>query len=265
MRHRLTVALIWLVVASSAYSSEMEVLYQTEKAMVVRDKDYGPNIGVLASKAGLILIDPTTEEARLPNLNGLLARHFQAKRKYLLNTHKHSDHTGGNEFFQQQGFVLIDTFERLEELGVIEYSEAVSHTAHDRVFFHPASNILFTGDVYTSNWHPTFYAGGLTGFNKAIDMLLSFGDKDTLIVPGHGKPTTKRELEQHRVDTIAWVERVKQLAQKGMTVEQIKQDSRIQALLSQFNLEQRKPFLPQRALTRFVERTLTVITHAEEG
>ncbi|MCG9759230.1 MBL fold metallo-hydrolase [Pseudoalteromonas sp. Isolate6] len=265
MRFIMAFILLGLIVAQPAYSGEFEVLYQSDTAKVVRDKSYGTSIGIFATKRGVVIIDPTVEDTDLPKLNDLIQNSFQSEKKYLLNTHRHSDHTGGNAFFQQQGFTLIDSLQGLKELGVIKHTQAVSHTANDNILYHPTSNILFTGDIYTTNWHPTFYAGGLTGFNKAVDLILSIGDQNTLIVPGHGKPTSKRELEQHRIQTFALVGRVKILNQAGKSVEQIKNDEEIKRLLAQFNLEGRQPFLPERALTRFIERTIGVLAYYPEN
>ncbi|MBU2179188.1 MAG: MBL fold metallo-hydrolase, partial [Gammaproteobacteria bacterium] len=107
--------------------------------------------------------------------------------------------------------------------------------------------------------HPTFYAGGLTGFNNAIESILKLGDDESIIVPGHGKPTKKNEMREFRKNTFDWVSRVRKLNNDGMTVGEINNDAQIQRILSKFNVASKDNFIPEKAVLRFIERTLAVI------
>lgn len=121
-----------------------------------------------------------------------------------------------------------------------------------------SSNIIFVGDIYDTSWHPTFYAGGLAGFVSAIEAILAVSDEKTLIIPGHGEHTGKLELQRYKENTLLWVERVKELNKAGKSVAQMIQDDQLNKILCTFN-QNSSAELPERAVERFIERTLQVL------
>jgi len=217
---------------------------------------YGTNIGVFKTAEGLVLIDPMPGEDQLVQLEQQIKSLLGAPVQFILNTHAHADHQGGNSYFVQKGAVLLAD---RSHLAGFQSASAASHTTLDTVFYHKASNSIFVGDIYDRSWHPTFYAGGLAGFHQAINAILALGDNQSLIVPGHGKPGSKAELRQFQLHTTAWVARVQQLSRAGKTVDDIKNDAEIKRILQQFNPEPTADFVPEQALVRFIERTLTLI------
>lgn len=221
---------------------------------------YGTNIGVFKTADGLVLIDPMPGKAQLAQLEQQVHSLLGVPVKFILNTHAHSDHYGGNRYFVQKGAVLLADSSRLAEFQSVI---AASHSTLDAVFYHQASNSIFVGDIFDSSWHPTFYAGGLAGFHHAITAILALGDNHSLIVPGHGRPTGKAELRKFQLNTSAWVARVKQLHHAGKTVDDIKNDEEVKRILQQFNPEATVDFVPEQALVRFIERTLTLINKAQ--
>ena len=257
MRYLVVLLLAWAA-TPAAYGAGVEVLHKTDVVTVLRYDDYQTNIGIIRTKQGTILIDPAATSTYLTALGKQVKQNSQPGQKWLLNTHSHSDHSGGNDYFQRLGYQLLNSRQQLNGLNDIRHISLISHSQSDRIFYHRDSNILFSGDIYTSNWHPTFYAGGLVGFKQAVEQILTLANAETLIVPGHGKPTGVTELKQHYRDTENWVAKVKALQQRGMSVAEISQDPEIARLLNQFNGEKRSPFLPQKAVTRFIERTLAM-------
>lgn len=217
---------------------------------------YGTNIGVFKTAKGVVLLDPMPGDDQLAALEQQVVELVGAPVAFILNTHDHSDHSGGNAYFIKKGGVLI-----ADSMPFAEFQSllASSHTALDKVFHHKKSNSIFVGDIYDSSWHPTFYAGGLSGFNKAIDAILTLGDDNSLIIPGHGKPKGKAELRAFQRNTVAWVARVKTLNSAGKTAAEIKDDAQIKLMLEKFNPDNNKNFIPDKALIRFIERTLVVI------
>jgi len=145
------------------------------------------------------------------------------------------------------------------QLSEIVHIAVKSHSALDHIFYHQPSNSIFVGDIYDSSWHPTFYAGGIRGFRHAIDAALKLGNEDSLIVPGHGKPTGKAELRLYQQHTLDWVARVRQLKNDGITLHDMKNDGQLQAILVKFNQAHKADFIPEKALVRFIERTVAVI------
>ncbi|WP_444945860.1 hypothetical protein ACJJIP_20045 [Microbulbifer sp. VTAC004] len=76
-----------------------------------------------------------------------------------------------------------------------------SHSAIDNIYYLKESNSIFVGDVFDTSWHPVFYSGGIKGFNEAIDAILNLGDEQSLIIPGHGVPSSKLSLFEFRKNT----------------------------------------------------------------
>lgn len=239
-----------------ANSESISVTKLSEDAFILKSIDYGTNIGLLRTKEGIVLVDPMPGEENLDALNKLINNLVGESVKFILNTHEHSDHSGGNDYFiRNGGLLLYDT----ANLTGIKDSVAISHSPMDKVFFHKKSNSIFVGDIYDTSWHPTFYAGGVTGFSNAIEGILKLGNDESLIVPGHGKPTGKAELRLFKQNTLNWVVRVRKLKDDGMTVNEIKNDTQIKVILGKFNVENKADFVPEKALVRFIERTLAVI------
>lgn len=241
---------------SLANSEDILVTELSKKAFILKSIDYGTNIGLLKTAKGIVLVDPMPGSENLDALNNAAKDLVGEPVKFILNTHEHSDHSGGNAFFTEKGSILLDDAANFTEIhGLV----ANSHTPQDKVFFHKQSNSIFVGDIYDTSWHPTFYAGGLSGFNNAIEAILKLGNDESIIVPGHGKPTSKAELRAFRKNTLDWASRVKKLKNDGMSAIEIKNDAQIKIILGKFNVENRTDFIPENALVRFIERTLAVI------
>lgn len=228
----------------------------SEDAFVLKFVDYETNIGLFKTAKGVVLIDPMPGSENLDALDKAVKDLAGEPAKFILNTHGHSDHTGGNAYLVEKGSTLLDGAADLTE--ILE-STAMSHTSEDRIFFHEKSNSIFVGDIYDTSWHPTFYAGGLSGFGSAIEEILMLGNDESIIVPGHGKPTSKAELRALMENTLAWASRIKELKADGMTVADIMNDVQAKVILEKFNLENKQDFIPKNARLRFIERTLSVI------
>ncbi|WP_105170000.1 MBL fold metallo-hydrolase [Pseudoalteromonas sp. T1lg23B] len=256
MRVKLLLVAVFYSACALCGTANFQVTSVSNSAFIITEKDYGTNIGLIKTKAGVVAIDPMPGEKNLDKLYQVIQQHSKAPVRYVLNTHQHGDHIGGNAYFVERGSKVVATVSDLPE--IIEF-ELKSHTSKDKVFYHRESNSVFVGDIYDTSWHPTFYAGGLSGFNQAIEKILSIGDEDSLIIPGHGKPTSKVELRQFRKNTIAWVDKIKVLKGKGMSVEEITNEDSIKTLLHNFNIANKQDFIPENAFKRFIERTFTVI------
>lgn len=248
------IALIYPALSFAA-ASDISVTKRSADAYILTPA-YATNIGLFNTAKGVVLIDPMPGENQLDTLNALVKSIFAKPVSYILNTHAHSDHSGGNAYFIAAGSEFIQSADAVAEIDMVTVK---SHTADDAIFVHTPSNTIFVGDIYTTNWHPTFYAGGVAGFVAAVDAILNVGDEHSLIVPGHGVPSDKQQLKLFRQNTLQWVAQVKVLSEQGLTVGEIKDHVEIQRILRKFNPENDADFIPQPAIERFIERTLTVI------
>lgn len=239
--------------------AEISVTRLSDEAYLLKSTNYNTNIALLKTSKGVVLIDPMPGKDNLSALNQAIHSIYHSSPVYLLNTHEHEDHTGGNSYFEKAGAVLLKS---AVELPDIKRLEVKSHSGSDSIFFHSKSNTIFVGDIYDTYWHPTFYAGGIAGFVSAVDTILTLGDENSLIVPGHGKPTGKVGLRAFKQNTLDWVSKVKELKDSGMTLSALQQNEQLNSIFQRFNLEGRAIFVTENAFSRFIERTLTAIENA---
>ena len=192
----------------------------------------------------------------------------------LAETAEQKDATQQTGAAQQKGAAL----KSVADLPGIQTFVLPSHSKTDRIFYHSASNSLFVGDIVDTSWHPTFYAGGIAGFTKALTQILTLADDQTLIIPGHGAPISRQALVEYRDNTMAWLARVRALRQQGYSLAQMQADPALAELLQRFrpvaensgqaqhsqHLQQSAAvFIPDKAFSRFIERTLQALEQAE--
>ena len=260
------------VIFAKLKDKQFEINKYSDSTFVLVGKGYGTNVGVIASTEGLLLIDPMPGEEFFDGLHLLIKGISNKPISYVVNTHNHEDHTGGNEYFKNNGAVIISQNDLIlksdsdNEMLIfpksfgLEVIKVESHTNQDKMYFHAESNVLFVGDVFDNSWHPTFYAAGIDGLTKAIGIILAVGNNDTLIVPGHGAPANKEVVKSYYENTLVWLDRVSELYKDEMTVDKIMEDKQINEILQRFNTEQRKEFIPPIAFRRFIERTITIVS-----
>jgi len=210
----------------------------------------GGNIGVSAGDDGILIIDdqfaPLAEkiEAALKNLNF-------GKLMFVLNTHHHGDHTGGNTAFGSKGAMIVAqsnvrirltsdlklakdaypvvTFDQSaavhfngEEIKLIHYGPG--HTDGDSIIYFTKANVVHMGDQFVGGFpFVDFSSGGnVSGYIKTIATVLEKIPTDAKIIPGHGKLSTVEDLKKYHAmlnETVAFVQ--KQIAD-GKTLEDIK-------------------------------------------
>jgi glyoxylase-like metal-dependent hydrolase (beta-lactamase superfamily II) len=219
----------------------------------------GGNIGVSAGADGVYLIDD--QYAPLSEKIMAAVKAISDKPvKYVINTHWHGDHTGGNENFGKAGATIIAheaVRARMEKGGelaafkmvvppaaagalpVITFSDKAAlhlngetshlihvdpaHTDGDTIIHWPAANIIHTGDTFVNGFFPfvDISSGGrLDGIIKSADMVLALADDKTKIIPGHGPLATKADLARFRAMLATVRERVTAAKAAGKTAEE---------------------------------------------
>jgi glyoxylase-like metal-dependent hydrolase (beta-lactamase superfamily II) len=220
----------------------------------------GGNIGVSYGADGTILIDdqyaPLTTKVQAA-VSALGAQPV----KFLINTHWHGDHSGGNENLGKAGAVIMahdnvrvrmasDQQTRFGEvkaspkvaLPVVTYSEglklhlngeevrviavAPAHTDGDSVIHWTKSNVIHMGDLFMLQISFPFVdrgsGGDVRGFVAAADKVLAIADDQTKIIPGHGAIATKADLQNHRNMIATVIAKVEAGIAAGQTLDQIK-------------------------------------------
>lgn len=228
--------------------SRQEVTVRAEKvggsvSMLVGQ---GGNLGVSSGPDGILLIDDQFEnlapkiEAALGELAGSAERGVP---RFLLNTHHHGDHTGGNGHFGKVATILAHENVRarlLDEkrpeaaLPVITYADGVSihwngeevrlihqpnaHTDGDTVVWFTGSNVVHMGDLYFQLGYPFVdVAGGgnVLGLIEGVQSMLARLPADVRVIPGHGEVTGVEGLREYAAMLQTITDRVREHLAKG--------------------------------------------------
>ena len=232
---------------------------------------YGSHVGVCVGDNGLLLIDsmlPTSSK----RLAAVLESISDKPVRFIINTHHHSDHTGGNLYFAAKGAVSIahpsSRFSPVEgDLKVqnadLEFcGEAISirpliaHTYDDLVVHFKGSDVLFLGDAFANNWHPTGYTRGLSSEMESVSLALSMSDDDTVVVPGHGFLDSTRGLERYLLLNENWYARLEALADAGLSPEEMALDQELLELRDQFIARRDPASMPPNRFLRFIRQSL---------
>ena len=220
----------------------------------------GGNIGLSAGADGIFLIDdqfaPLTEKI----LTAIIPVSDKPVR-FVLNTHWHPDHTGGNENMGSSGAVIVahdnvrkrltvDNFIELFNmqspataaagLPIIAFGDAVTlhlngdeihikhvanaHTDGDAIVHFKHANVIHAGDTYFSGMYPfidTAHGGSNEGYIKAIDQVLALADEKTVIIPGHGPISNKQELTAYRDMLKTIIDRIRTMLRENVSLQQV--------------------------------------------
>jgi cyclase len=193
----------------------------------------GGNIGVSAGADGVFLIDDQFAPLT-PKIQAAVAAISDQPIRFLVNTHWHFDHTGGNENLGNAGVVLVahdnvrtrlaagglvEFFKNQEPpapkaaLPVITFAESVTfhlngddlyvfhvppaHTDGDSIIHFKNANVVHMGDVYFNGLYPFIdgsSGGSVDGVIAAAEKVLAMVDDETKIIPGHGALSNRAEL-----------------------------------------------------------------------
>lgn len=220
----------------------------------------GGNMGVSYGEDGTILIDdqfaPLTEKIQKA-VSDLGAQPV----KYLINTHWHFDHSGGNENMGKAGALIMahdNVRVRMGQGGsvgggttppapkvalpVVTYAEGLklhlngeevrvihmpaAHTDGDSIVHWTKSNVIHMGDLFMLKisfpFVDTKSGGDVRGFVTAADKVLAIANDQTKIIPGHGAIATKADLQNHRNMIATTIAKVRAGIKAGKTLDQIK-------------------------------------------
>jgi len=220
----------------------------------------GGNVTVAIGKDGIIMVD-----GQFAPMHDKLKAAIEAKSKlpikYLINTHYHGDHTGGNEGFTKDGVtvvahpfvkkILAEGFTNgltgaktparpAEALPAKTYTEfmvvsvggraaqlhhpANAHTGGDTYVLFVDANVLSTGDTVTIGRYPNIdfaNGGNIKGMIRAADTYLRRSNKNTKIVPGHGPLANREQLKEYRAMLVTARDRMAKLIKEGKTEQDV--------------------------------------------
>jgi glyoxylase-like metal-dependent hydrolase (beta-lactamase superfamily II) len=208
----------------------------------------GGKIGLFCCEDGVLLIDdqyaPLTEK-----IVAAIRTVSDAPIRFLVNTHMHPDHTGGNENFGKMGTMIFGHDNVRSQMAAASYTQAPplvtfsedmrfhingetvhvfkvpdAHTNGDVFIKFEGSNVVHTGDVYrttTFAYIDTNNGGSFLGTIAAHDLLIEVSDAETKIVPGHGVVSSVADVTAVRDMLIVIRDRVAAAIREGKSLEEI--------------------------------------------
>ncbi len=220
----------------------------------------GGNIGVSAGVDGIFLIDD-----QYASMTGQVIEALEkiapGTPQFIVNTHWHGDHTGGNENLAAQGSVVVahdrvrermasDNFSEFFQkttppspagaLPVVTFNDSLSlhvngdelrgvhvraaHTDGDVFIVFRKANVIHTGDLMFAGLYPFIdidSGGSVDGTIAAVERMLALADAKTRIIPGHGKVTDRAGLEAYRQMLVVTRDRMRALVQAGRSLEEV--------------------------------------------
>jgi glyoxylase-like metal-dependent hydrolase (beta-lactamase superfamily II) len=210
----------------------------------------GGNIGVSAGPDGLLIVDDQFVPLA-PRIEAALKELNPGPLKFVLNTHFHGDHTGGNAYFGQHAHIVAheNVRERMATtagtntagLPVITFDQSLhfhfngeeirmhhvlnGHTDGDSFIHFTGANVVHLGDQFFSGRFPfiDLNAGGsIKGYIRNVADALETIPEDAKIIPGHGPLSTKKELREFHEMLVATSAIVEKAIADGKTLEQVK-------------------------------------------
>lgn len=260
---RAVVALLVLsapVVAQQRDLSKVEIKTIPAAGNVYMLQGAGGNIGVSAGPDGLLIVDD--QYAQLSEkIRTALKLLDPGKVAFVLNTHWHGDHTGGNEWFASEATIVAhdNVRQRLaveqrvfgevvppspaKALPVVTFDHTLTvhfngeairaihfphgHTDGDSVIFFTKSNVVHMGDDFFAGSFPFVdlgSGGSVQGLIDNVAKLLAEIPPDAKIIPGHGPLSTLDDLRRYHQMLVATSGIVRQRMQAGKSLEEIQKE-----------------------------------------
>ena len=241
----------------------------------------GGNFALLTGSDGVILIDDALERMAEKVIKAVEAL-TQRPVDYLINTHVHGDHIGGNAAFRDTGATIIThdnirqrmIAENISEAALpeITFSDAVTfhlnghtayvfhvpaaHTDGDAVIHFPEVNVIVASDIFFNGLFPYIdldKGGSVPGFIAAMEKLLSMADAETKIASGHGPLGNKADLQAAHDMLVDALGRVKKLVDAGMS----ENDILVRNPLASYHDDWNWGFITTERMTHTLYRSLT--------
>lgn len=218
----------------------------------------GGNIGVSAGEDGLLIVDDQLKQMS-PKIEQALSEFDSGELKFILNTHWHGDHTGGNAHFSKKDTTVIAhdnvrkrlmsaqenhfgrspaqpkaawpviTFEDSlsihfndEEIQFIHFPNG--HTDGDGVVYFVGSNVIHMGDHMFNGFFPFVdlsSGGNVFGYTKNIEEIIKILPNDAIVIPGHGQVTDVEGLKKYYEMLVETTRFVKNEAAQGEELDDI--------------------------------------------
>ena len=291
MRRALLLALIPAIAGAQTNFDTIQVRTQALRGGLYVLFGAGGNIALSMGDDGAFIIDdqyaPLTPKI-LAAVGAITSRPI----RFVVNTHWHGDHTGGNENVAKTGTIIVahnnvrkrmsveqfnDVFNRKTPaspagaLPVISFNDSITfhvngddliafhvqpaHTDGDAVIHFAKADVVHMGDTYFATGYPfvdVSSGGNVNGVIAAADRVLAMCKPETIIIPGHGPVSTCDNLREYRNMVATIRDKVRAEMQKGRTQEQIAEAK----LTAPFDAKWGRGFIQPTVFVELVYRSL---------
>jgi glyoxylase-like metal-dependent hydrolase (beta-lactamase superfamily II) len=298
MRNSSIIAILGVLLgAGSALAQNEDYSKVAIKTTKITDSVYmlegaGGNIGVSVGDDGVIVIDDQFAPLT-PKIQAAIATLSKKPIKFVLNTHWHGDHVGGNENMANAGAVIVahdnvrkrmsseqfmDLLKRSvpasppKALPIVTFSSDITlhfngedihvihvdpaHTDGDSIIVFPKAKVIHMGDCFMTISYPfadLSSGGSFDGFIAAADKVLGMTDDSYKIIPGHGALSVKGDLKGWRDMLAAIRAKVKKQADSGKSLEAVQK----QKLTTEWDAKWGVGFIKSEQVVEFAYKSVT--------
>lgn len=207
----------------------------------------GGNVGVSVGEDGILIVDDKFEKDEA-KIRELLTGIDPGPLKFVLNTHFHGDHSGGNAAFGNEAVIIahenvrgrLSADQPKVALPVVTFEDKVSvhfngeeielvhlpagHTDTDSIVYFRGSNVVHMGDLFFSGRFPFIdlnSGGTVQGYLDNIAKVLETLPEDVKLIPGHGPLSGKADLQEFHTMISECFASVKEQVIAGKTIQDI--------------------------------------------
>lgn len=239
-------------------SAEIETVMVADGVfMLIGD---GGNIGVSVGEDGVLLVD-SLMAPQYEKVKAAVAKIDGDSVRFVINTHFHFDHSGGNELLQKDGAVILgheNARKRMEEewshwffdykippfpenaLPAATFTDTATihingdeihaihledaHTDTDIVVYFRKANVVHTGDICFAGGYPFIdvpHGGSTDGYISALGSLIDMIDENTKVIPGHGPISSRAGLQAYRDMMVTVRDRISHYVEEGKRIDEV--------------------------------------------
>jgi cyclase len=209
----------------------------------ISENDASANSTFLVSDEGILVVDTGLNAQEGRKLLDEIRKVSQAHVRWIVNTHYHPDHRGGNSMVGPDAVIISTEFTRaqmpssapdyalneaIRSKGITLYvgghevriyHPGPAHTRGDLIVYFPDEHAIATGDLFLTNSCPAMDDGDMENWIAALDRMLALPLEH--VVPGHFELATKNELQHFRNYLAAMRDQVKRMRSNGFGLEQV--------------------------------------------
>ncbi|WP_298765408.1 MBL fold metallo-hydrolase [uncultured Polaribacter sp.] len=269
---KLVVLLLLSTMPLHAQKNEVKITTEKLTDHIYVLKGQGGNIGLFVGEDAVFLID----DQFAPLTNKILKAIKQITQKpvsYLVNSHWHGDHTGGNLNMAKEGALILaheNVRKRMnttaeirgkikqaspkEALPVITFSDNMmlhinnedilvahvhnAHTDGDAIIYFTSNNVIHMGDTYFQGKFPYIdlnSGGHINGVIASAEKVILLADDETKIIPGHGNVANRKQLIAYKNMLVDLKEKIQLEIDQGKTLAEVSKNNTITANYKLFN------------------------------